>query len=806
MNDTNLFSVIKLIIFQSEIDEALKMVHSTNESVVVTNRINNGRLTMSKSHILGYPRMGEQRELKKALEAYWNGKISQADLIQTQNTLEKDVWETQRKLGLDYITVGDLALYDHVLDASLMFGVIPERFMVCDNEIDRMFCMGRGKAPNGSEAQACEMTKWFDTNYHYIVPEFSKEQRFTLNAENLLNTVTRAKAVVGNPVKPVILGPLSFLWLGKISDSSKLSLLEHLIPQYNRLFELLSQAGVQWVQIDEPILTLDLDKNWKEAFVYTYSKLQFSNVNSLLTTYFGALEDNLEFISKIPVSGLHIDLCRSPEQLTDVIKHWPSDKVLSLGVVDGRNIWKNDLTKTLDLVESLNKNNGIHLGNIWIGSSCSLLHCPIDLSLETTLEADIKNWMAFAKQKIQEIALISRGLNEGRSLIEEMLLESQEAVFSRGTSTKIHDNTVKERISKITESLSKRAHDYGVRVEVQKEELKLPLLPTTTIGSFPQTDEIRKNRFKFKKGQITLNEYQNFLLAEIKNVITIQQELGLDILVHGEPERNDMVEYFGELLQGFTFTQNGWVQSYGSRCVKPPIIYGDVKRTKPMTLEWSVYAQSLTNQPVKGMLTGPVTILQWSFVRDDQPRSITAQQIALALRDEVMDLEKAGIRVIQIDEPAFREGLPLRAKDHGEYLDWASHCFRISASGVKDGTQIHTHMCYSEFNDIINAIADLDADVISIESSRSKMELLQAFKKFDYPNAIGPGVYDIHSPRIPSAKEIEILIRSALEFIPIQRLYVNPDCGLKTRNWDEVKQSLKNMVLAAKQVKHNLAK
>lgn len=806
MNDTNLFSVIKLIIFQSEIDEALKMIHSTNESVVVTNRINNGGLTMSKSHILGYPRMGEQRELKKALEAYWNGKISQADLIQTQNTLEKDVWETQQKLGLDYITVGDLALYDHVLDASLMFGVIPERFMVCDNEIDRMFCMGRGKAPNGSEAQACEMTKWFDTNYHYIVPEFSKEQRFTLNAENLLNTVTRAKAVVGNPVKPVILGPLSFLWLGKISDSSKLSLLEHLIPQYSRLFELLSQAGVQWVQIDEPILTLDLDKDWKEAFVYTYSKLQFSNVNSLLTTYFGALEDNLEFISKIPVSGLHIDLCRSPEQLTDVVKHWPSDKVLSLGVVDGRNIWKNDLTKTLDLVESLNENSGIHLGNIWIGSSCSLLHCPIDLSLETTLEADIKNWMAFAKQKIQEIALISRGLNKGRSLIEEMLLESQEAVFSRGTSTKIHDNTVKKRVSKITESLSKRIHDYGVRAEVQKEELKLPLLPTTTIGSFPQTNEIRKNRFKFKKEQITINEYQDFLKAEIKNVITIQQELGLDILVHGEPERNDMVEYFGELLQGFTFTQNGWVQSYGSRCVKPPIIYGDVKRTKPMTLEWSVYAQSLTNQLVKGMLTGPVTILQWSFVRDDQPRSITAQQIALALRDEVMDLEKAGIRVIQIDEPAFREGLPLRAKDHGEYLDWASHCFRISASGVKDGTQIHTHMCYSEFNDIINAIADLDADVISIESSRSKMELLQAFKKFHYPNAIGPGVYDIHSPRIPSAKEIEILIRSALEFIPIQRLCVNPDCGLKTRNWDEVKQSLKNMVLAAKQVKLNLAK
>lgn len=755
---------------------------------------------MAIAHNLGFPRIGIRRGMKKAVEDYWTGKINASELEKIGQKLQQENWALQAAAGLDLIPVGDFSWYDHVLDTSTLLGVIPQRFQ--NNELSKKkvsmntyFCMARGQAPNGLEAHACEMTKWFNTNYHYIVPEFTIDQTFKITRENLFVAVEQAKQQ-GYKVKPIILGPLSFLWLGKTKGESfdKLNLLNQLIPVYNEIFVRLYKQGVRWVQIDEPILGLDLPQDWQEAFKQYYQQLNFSGVNTLLTTYFSGLDENLKLACHLPVAGLHLDLISAPEQLILALEELPSEKILSLGVVDGRNIWRTDLTKALAILKKAEQKLGDRL---WVAPSCSLLHVPVDLDVEQHLDGELKSWLAFAKQKAQEIALLTKALNEGESSISQALQENQQAIQSRKISSRIHNQQIQQRLKSLATDVDKRQNVYHERAKQQKRALNLPHFPTTTIGSFPQTNEIRHIRRDFKIGKIDQSNYEQQIKAQIADAVRKQEDIGLDVLVHGEAERNDMVEYFGELLEGFAFTQNGWVQSYGSRCVKPPIIFGDVNRSKPMTVAWSQYAQSLTKRCMKGMLTGPVTILAWSFVRDDQPEKDTALQIALALRDEVVDLEAAGINVIQIDEPAFRELLPLRKSNRSAYLNWAAKCFRIAAGGVKDQTQIHTHMCYSEFNDIIEAIASLDADVITLESSRSDMELLQAFVHFSYPNEIGPGVYDIHSPRIPTQEEILELLQKALQYIPAERLWVNPDCGLKTRGWKEVTIALKNMVAAA---------
>ncbi|EKD55446.1 MAG: hypothetical protein ACD_60C00007G0010 [uncultured bacterium] len=758
------------------------------------------------SHILGFPRIGAHRELKKAVEAYWRGELSKADLEKTGRDIRETHWKIEAEAGLSFVTVGDFSWYDHVLDTSAMLGVVPERFGALNKtvDLDTIFCMARGQAPNTKETAASEMTKWFNTNYHYIVPEFSENQTFQLATDTLFKTIDEAQKL-GHKVKPVILGPLSFLWLGKNKNPefNPLSLLNNLLPIYNQIFSEFKKRNIAWVQVDEPILVLDLPEEWQNAFVTAYNQLNFQEVRSLLSTYFGSVKDNLHFIRQLPVQGLHIDLCSDQEQWKEVISVLPNDKIISLGVINGRNIWAADLSKALALLQDAKKELGERL---WVGSSCSLLHVPVDLDEETELDQEIKNWLSFAKQKVHEIVLLANGLNQGEESIAASLAKNKEVISSRAHSARIHDKEVDERVKKVDEEFSQRKNPYAKRAVKQRELLKLPYLSTTTIGSFPQTQEIRKIRQDFKSKKIDHETYTQKIKEQIAYVIQKQESLGLDVLVHGEAERNDMVEYFGELLNGFAFTKNGWVQSYGSRCVKPPIIYGDVKRPHAMTVEWIRYAQSLTNRYVKGMLTGPVTILAWSFVRDDQSWADTALQIALALRDEVNDLEKAGIKIIQIDEPAFREALPLKKKDWQHYLDWAVLSFRMASSGVSDHIQIHTHMCYSEFNDVVDAIAALDADVITIESSRSHMELLEAFENFAYPNEIGPGVYDIHSPRIPSLEEVIARLEKALQYIPVARLWVNPDCGLKTRNWPEVEGALQTMVNAAKLLRKKYAK
>ncbi len=751
------------------------------------------------THILGYPRIGANREMKKAVEAYWRKEISATQLETVASEINHANWKTQHDAGLSYVTVGDFSWYDHILDMSVLLGVVPERFgKVTGNvALNTIFCMARGQAPDTQETTACEMTKWFNTNYHYIVPEFTVNQTFRLASDTLFKQIDHATEA-GYKVKPVIVGPLTYLWLGKTkgSDFNKLTLLEKLIPAYNAIFKHLKAKNIDWVQVDEPILTLDLSSEWQAAFIDTYKKLDFAGTRGLLTTYFGALDDNLATVTQLPVAGLHIDLCTAPEQLTTVLKNWPHDKVLSLGVINGRNIWRADLNKITAQLLTAKTQVGEKL---WLSSSCSLLHTPVDLAQETDLDAELKSWLAFAKQKVQEIILLSAILtDEKNTTVQTQLAANQQAIQARQHSTRVHNAAVAQRVAAVTDNFAKRHSPYAARAKQQHEALKFPLFPTTTIGSFPQTNEIRTIRADFKTGKIDQATYIEKIKQHIALVIKKQEALDLDVLVHGEAERNDMVEYFGELLNGFAFTKNGWVQSYGSRCVKPPIIYGDVSRPQAMTVEWIRYAQSLTNRRMKGMLTGPVTILAWSFVRDDQTHATTALQIALALRDEVTDLEQAGIRVIQIDEPAFRESLPLRKQDWQYYLTWAVKCFRVASSSVQDQTQIHTHMCYSEFNDVIKAIAELDADVITLESSRSEMELLQAFEDFAYPNGIGPGVYDIHSPRVPPTQEMVKQLEKALKYVPHERLWVNPDCGLKTRGWPEVEQALTNMVNAAK--------
>ena len=752
---------------------------------------------MALIHNLGFPRIGAKRELKFAQEAFWKGKISKDELLATAKELRELNWKTQN--SLDFVPVGDFSFYDQVLDMSFTLGNLPKRVVdLPGSELDNYFRVARGRSVNESDqncVHAAEMTKWFDTNYHYIVPEVTADTSFSLNPERLLSQLEEAKAM-DIKAKPVIIGPVTYLWLSKEKDGSKrLDLLEKLIPVYSDLLEKLAAAGAQWVQVDEPVLVTELEPEWANALEKAYKALSSSPVQLLVASYFGSLKENLPLAVNLPVAGLHIDAVRGKAEVSQVVETLPSDKVLSIGAINGRNIWKADLNATLDWLEPIAKQLGERL---WIAPSCSLLHVPVDLDSEEKLDADIRSWLSFANQKLQELSVLGKALNHGRDSVASELDANRAAIESRRNSKRVHNPAVKAAVKDIHPGLGNRQSAYAERAAKQRKHLNLPLYPTTTIGSFPQTPEIRKARLAFKRKEISMEEYTQKMKAEIERAVNEQVKLGLDVLVHGEAERNDMVEYFGEQLEGYVFSQYGWVQSYGSRCVKPPILFGDISRPKAMTVEWTKYAQSLTNKPMKGMLTGPVTILNWSFVRDDQPRSESCLQLALAIRQEVLDLEKAGVNVIQIDEAALREGLPLRRSEWQSYLDWAVESFRISANGVKDETQIHTHMCYSEFNDIIEAIAHLDADVITIETSRSDMELLEVFKKFEYPNEIGPGVYDIHSPNIPSKDQAVRLMKMAAERIPAERLWVNPDCGLKTRQWDEVIPALENMVSAAK--------
>ncbi|KIO74494.1 5-methyltetrahydropteroyltriglutamate--homocysteine methyltransferase [Pedobacter lusitanus] len=760
---------------------------------------------------LGYPRIGSSRELKKASELYWSGKTPIENLLQTGKEIRANNWKLQQESGIDLIPSNDFSFYDQVLDLSLTVGAIPKRYHEvilnkANTELDLYFAMARGYQKDGIDITAMEMTKWFDTNYHYIVPEFYKDQTFKLFSQKIVNEYNEAKRL-GIKTKPVIIGPVSYLLLGKEKQSGfhRIDLIRNLLPVYLEILRELENQHVEWVQFDEPFLVLDLTPKEKDAYTYVYKEIrkQFPKLKILLTTYFEGLKDNLELAASLPVTALHIDLVRAPEQLESILAAIPNHLQLSLGVVDGRNIWKNDFQQSLSQLNLAAEKIGE--SRILVSPSCSLIHAPCDLELETndqTLTPEIKQWLAFARQKVDEIVYLKQlaGKTPSNHAITA-LQDNVAANQSRRTSKLIHHDAVKNRIAGVTEKDENRLNPFSKRRIAQHNALKLPLFPTTTIGSFPQTPEVRSWRAKFKKGSLTLAEYDALIEKETEETIRFQENTGIDVLVHGEFERNDMVEYFGEQLAGFVFTKNGWVQSYGSRCVKPPIIFGDVHRPAPMTVRWSSYAQSLTSKWVKGMLTGPVTILQWSFVRNDQPRSLTCKQIALAIRDEVCDLEKAGIKIIQIDEPAIREGLPLRQSDWQEYLKWAVQSFRISASGVRDETQIHTHMCYSEFNDIIQHIADMDADVITIECSRSQMELLDAFADFNYPNEIGPGVYDIHSPRVPSRDEMVLLLEKAKAVIPAGQLWVNPDCGLKTRHWDETKKALIEMVEAAKELR-----
>lgn len=748
------------------------------------------------NHTLGFPRIGLHRELKKALERYWAGDSTQAALLATGRELRARHWQQQKEAGVDLLPVGDFAWYDHVLTTSLMLGNVPERHQnpAGTIDLDTLFRLGRGRAPSGEPVAAAEMTKWFNTNYHYLVPEFSRDQTFKLSWTQLLDEVDEALAL-GHNIKPVLLGPVTYLWLGKVKGApfERLSLLTAILPVYQQLLAELAKRGIEWVQIDEPALALELPQAWRHAFQPAYDALQ-GHCRLLLTTYFDSIGQNLEVIRRLPVQGLHVDLVHGDDDIEQLHQQLPASWLLSLGVINGRNVWRTDLRHWFDRLQPLVARRQL----LWIGSSCSLLHSPIDLSTEAHLDEEVRSWLAFALQKCAELSLLSQALNRN----EAASLDAWSApVRARAHSRRVHNAAVTQRLQAITPEQSTRQSAWPVRSRLQHQRLRLPAWPATTIGSFPQTTEIRRLRLDFKQGRLDSSHYRTGIAEHIRQAIREQERLGLDVLVHGEAERNDMVEYFGEHLEGFAFTRNGWVQSYGSRCVKPPVIIGDVSRPAPITVEWARYAQSLTDRPVKGMLTGPVTILCWSFPREDVPRETLAKQIALALRDEVADLQEAGIGIIQIDEPALREGLPLHHTAWAGYLNWAVEAFRLTAGVARDETQIHTHMCYCEFSDIMAAIAALDADVITIETARSDMDLLASFEHFDYPNEIGPGVYDIHSPNVPSVGEIEALLLKAAKRIPEARLWVNPDCGLKTRGWTETRQALANMVQAAKNLR-----
>jgi 5-methyltetrahydropteroyltriglutamate--homocysteine methyltransferase len=763
---------------------------------------------MVRSAILGYPRIGPARELKRALERFWASREDERPLLKKASDIRVMHWREQKAAGIDFIPSGDFSLYDHVLDTAVMLGAIPSRYLPAGGSLTPAgyFAMARGSQENGRDLPAMEMTKWFDTNYHYIVPEIASNQGFRLSSTKPMDHYQEA-AGLGIGTRPVLLGPVTFLSLAKTADAAAnpLSQLDAALEVYEEVLRRLSSFGAQWVQVDEPLLVMDLSDAGKQAMMRAYQRLaRASAARLMLTSYFGELGGNLDLALSLPVPGVHIDLVRGHGQLDAILQKMPKDLTLSLGLVDGRNIWKTDLVKAIDQAEKCTTALGPE--RVIVAPSCSLMHCPEDLTLETGLDKELVGWMSFAKQKLAEVAVIARALNQGRGSVSAELEESRRVRDARAGSARTVNRRVRERLSSVTPAMTQRASPYADRKKSQDTSLGLPLLPTTTIGSFPQTAQVREMRAAFRSGEETKERYERFIREEIQRAVRFQESVGLDVLVHGEFERNDMVEYFGEFLSGFAFTRNGWVQSYGSRCVKPPVIYGDVERPHPMTVRWSAFAQSLTSRPMKGMLTGPVTILQWSFVRDDQPRSETCAQIALAIRDEVRDLEQAGISAIQIDEPALREGLPLRRSDWDEYLAWAVRAFRIASSGVRDETQIHTHMCYSEFNEILPAIAEMDADVISMESARSGMDLLGAFGKFHYPHAIGPGVYDIHSPRVPSTEEMRRLLEKAMEVLDPEQLWVNPDCGLKTRQWEETEPSLAAMVEAARGLRTRLSK
>ena len=775
-------------------------------------------INMIRTHTLGFPRMGAQRELKFALERHWRGEIDAAALEAVGAQLRERHWALQRDAGLDVVTVGDFAFYDQVANHIQLFGCEPARFGFTSAESDlaRYFTLARGVADEHAHGEGCgcgqadgggtaalEMTKWFDTNYHYLVPEFDATTTFTLSAARLLAEVAQAQAL-GHAAKVALVGPLTFLWLGKEKQDgfNRLDLLETLLPAYVALLRELRAAGVEWVQLDEPILGLDLPGAWSLAFDRAYHALNAAQVKLMVATYFAPLEDHLSLAAKLPVAALHVDAVRAGHELQAVLDWLPAHRELSIGIVDGRNIWRTDMDKALaQLRNAVDKRSG----PLWIAPSCSLLHVPMTLADDASLDAELRSWLAGAQEKLGELATLKLALSKGESAARAEMFAARAAVAARAASPRVTNPLVAARVAALPVDADRRASTFPVRQRLQRQRLKLPAFPTTTIGSFPQTPEIRAARAAFKRGELSAPAYREAMQREIALAVEKQEALDIDVLVHGEAERNDMVEYFGEQLAGFAFTANGWVQSYGSRCVKPPVLFGDVARRKAMTVDWTVYAQSLTTRPMKGMLTGPITILQWSFVRDDQPRAATALQIALAIRDEVTDLEAAGIGIVQIDEPAIREGLPLRRAQWPAYLRWAAHAFRVSASGVRDSTQIHTHMCYSEFNDILPDIAAMDADVITIETSRSGMELLRAFGDFQYPNEIGPGVYDIHSPNVPGSDAMLHLLRKAATVVPPANLWVNPDCGLKTRRWPETEAALRNMVEAAKALRAELA-
>ena len=763
---------------------------------------------MLKTSSLGFPRIGANRELKKAIESYWKKSLPLSELLKTANEIRVNNWQKQKIAGIHYIPSNDFSFYDQVLDHIALFGAIPQRFIdsfkLKNNQnidVDLLFAMARGAQRDGIDVTAMEMTKWFDTNYHYIVAEFTKNQKFKLSSNKIFDEFLEARKI-GIETRPVILGPVTFLLLGKSVDGSeKLELIDNLLSAYEELFKKLEEIGVKDIQIDEPFLVTDLSKLAIQTYLHAYPKIRkfAGSIKLHLATYFESLQENAELAFDLETDSVHIDLVRGEDQLKKVLNIIKSNQSLSIGLVDGRNIWINDFAKSITTAnEAISK---LGKERIIISPSCQLLHVPVDLDLEDKIDTEIKSWLCFASQKIQEINIIAKALSGNISEVQSQIDQNKKANLARKTSVKIHNQAVKDRISKASDNDKNRKSEYNLRKKIQKNYIDLPILPTTTIGSFPQTKEIRKIRADFKAGKISINDYEKFIKEEIAQTVKLQENIGLDVLVHGEFERNDMVEYFGEQLNGFCFTNNGWVQSYGTRCVKPPIIFGDVYRPNKMTVQWAQYAQSLTKKIMKGMLTGPITILQWSFVRNDQPRKDTALQIAYAIRDEVKDLEDAGIKIIQIDEAALREGLPIRNNKWQEYLQWAVDAFKISASAVDDRTQIHTHMCYSEFNDIIEAIANMDADVISIETSRSQMELLNAFVNFKYPNEIGPGVYDIHSPRVPAKDEIANLLSKALNVLNAEQVWVNPDCGLKTRDWPETKLALETMVEATKFVR-----
>lgn len=766
---------------------------------------------MTLSNVAGFPRIGPARELKFATEGYWRGDVDEADLRATARRIRVDNWRLMADAGIDLIPSNDFSLYDHVLDAIALVGAVPQRYGHGPGPVDleTYFAMARGRQAGGVDVTAMEMTKWFDTNYHYIVPELGPGTRFTLSSEKPFDEHAEAMAELGLDTVPVLLGPVSFLLLGKPEegvgeDFDRLSLLAPLLGVYGEAIERLAEQGATWVQLDEPCFVEDRTERELDALRLAYEELARvrERTRILVKTYFDDAGDAYGVLRDLPIDGVGLDLHRGRRNVELIAEQGGlTDQWLFAGIVDGRNVWINELEHSIDLLGGLRD----RCAELVVSTSCSLLHTPIDLELEPALDDELRSWMAFATQKVGEVATIARGLGRGRESIAGELDANDRALEDRRNSTRTRDPAVRDRVAALGPDDARRSSPFEMRAEVQRRRLELPLFPTTTIGSYPQTDDIRRARVQLRAGDIDHAEYERRMRAEIERVIRFQDEVGLDVLVHGEPERNDMVQYFAEQLDGYVSTESSWVQSYGSRYVRPPILYGDISRPRPMTTQWIAYAQALTERPVKGMLTGPVTMLQWSFVRDDQPRAETCKQLALAIRDEVGDLEAEEIRVIQVDEPAIREGLPLRRARWDDYLDSAVYCFRVATGGVRDETQIHTHMCYSEFRDIMDRISALDADVLLIWHARSHMELLDYWKRRGYDKSIAPGVYDIHSPRVPPVAEMVEMLRSAEQALPRERLWVAPDCGLKTRAWPETEAALRNMVDAARQLREQPA-